>query len=482
MGHLVYPDAPTADALGEPRATPLHLKVDTAMRVFVPVKMLVANDADEMFIRIAMSGATPARHPRIELALQDPGSAGQGSNIDPNVNTSGGTRVQLSDETGLVAAAANFVPRFVQGVPVYHDNVYLLKVVLFPPIAQLRIRITNKTEADRDFVWVVADNEDESRQPWIHATPPGISFDMLTGETREQEIQISNRGTGHLVVRGLDPGFPSSGADGSQVGPLPMTLAPNTSAKLSLEFSAADEARDFETIPQQLISDDPGPFGAQAHNRDFNIGLRIRFPEPHFQPAPKQFTPKRGSPANDEIDLPGREITLFGTNFNAGNLSIRFGEVEATSIVSRSATEIHVNVPAMEGPRAVQITVETGGGITKTDEEFRVSPLPIIDELNGMQFADMVDPSETTFRILGLNFIAEVGDTVRVHCVFDGKQQPNKLFEVIELDVLSLKSTEIRVQWPVVENFHQLIGVPATMKVTRSDEGFGQLEFEIKGL
>jgi hypothetical protein len=197
---------------------------------------------------------------------------------------------------------------------------------------------------------------------------------------------------------------------------------------------------------------------------------------PAFVPPPNQFSPKRGSHANDEIDLPGREVTLFGTGFDAGDLSVKFGEVEATSIISRTSTEIRVNVPAMEGPRAVQITVRTGGGTTTSDEEFRVSPLPIVEELNGMQFADMVDPSLTTFRILGLHFIAEVGDTVDARCVFP------ELAEFIRLDVLSVNTTVIRVQWPVVPNHHRFIGVQAFMEVERSDGGFGQLEFEIKGL
>lgn len=479
MAHLIYPDNPTADALGEPRATPLHLEVDEAMQAFVPVEMLVGTDADgveAMFIRIAMSGAAPTRHPRIELIAHNPAVSADAAILDPRVNTSSGTRVNLKDDSGLVAAAAHFAPRFDQSAPVYDHNVYPLKVVVFFPEAQLQIRVTNTTDAERDFVWVVADTEEKARQPWIHATPPSVSFDLLTGQTGEQEIEIGNHGTGDLVVRGLEPGLPTDGSDGSQVGPLPLRLAPNSSATLSLEFSAADEARDLQIVRQQLISDDEGPFGDEAHNREFSISLRIRFPEPRFLPAPNQFRPKRGSQANDDIDLPGREIVLFGKNFDVGDLSVRFAEVEATSIISRSSTEIHVNVPAMEAPRAVQITVKTSGGSTTSDEEFRVSPLPIIEELDDMQFADLVDPSLTTFRILGFHFIAEVDDTIDARCVFPD------LGEFIRLDVLSFTVSTIRVQWPQVPKHHRFIGTPALMVVERSDGGLGQLEFEIKGL
>jgi probable HAF family extracellular repeat protein len=152
-------------------------------------------------------------------------------------------------------------------------------VVLFSRDAQLRIRITNKTEADRDFVWVVADNEDESRQPWIHATPPSISFDVLAGQTAQRDLKITNRGTGRLRVSDLDPGFPAGGPNELDVFPLPLRLAPNHTSTLRFEFHAQDELKDI-TIPQHLLSDDPGPFGGQGHNRDFVLGIRVRFPTP----------------------------------------------------------------------------------------------------------------------------------------------------------------------------------------------------------
>lgn len=276
MEHFfIYPDAATADALGKPRATPLHLKVDEAMRAFVPVKMLVGTDAQDVpttFIRVAMSGPVPARHPRIELIAHDPASPGAAASLDPNVNTSSATRVELKDDAGLTAAAAHFVPPF-------DGNLYLLKVAIIFCDTQLHIRITNKTETERDFVWVVADTEAGSRQPWIHAAPSGIGFDLVTGQPAQQDIRVTNRGTGDLVVSTVQPGFPAA-PHRFQVAPLPLKLSPNAApAALTLMFDAIDEPIALESI-QQLISNDPGPFGAEGHSREIAVSIRVRFPAP----------------------------------------------------------------------------------------------------------------------------------------------------------------------------------------------------------
>ena len=85
MDPVVYPDAETADALDAPRSTPLHLDVDKAMRAFVPIKRQLETDAEGelvTFIRIAISGAAPTRHPRIELIAHNPANLVGVPNLD----------------------------------------------------------------------------------------------------------------------------------------------------------------------------------------------------------------------------------------------------------------------------------------------------------------------------------------------------------------------------------------------------------------
>ena len=197
---------------------------------------------------------------------------------------------------------------------------------------------------------------------------------------------------------------------------------------------------------------------------------------PAFVPPPNQFSPKRGSHANDEIDLPGCEVTLFGTGFDAGDLSVKFGEVEATSIISRTSAEIRVNVPAMEGPRAVQITVRTGGGTTTSDEEFGVPAVANRRRVkrhavcrHGRSLADDIQNPGPPFHRRGRGHS-------RCPMRFSRVRGVHQVGRPIGEDDRN------QVQWPDVPNHHRFIGVQAFMKVERSDGGLGQLEFEIKGL
>jgi hypothetical protein len=88
-------------------------------------------------------------------------------------------------------------------------------------------------------------------------------------------------------------------------------------------------------------------------------------PAPAFNPSPNQFNPKLGAA--------GTTVTLFGTNFNIGPVSVSFGATPAT-VVGTTATQIIVTSPAVPGsPIAVPITVQTGGGSTVSSDKFAAS-------------------------------------------------------------------------------------------------------------
>jgi hypothetical protein len=200
---FIYPDTATADAPGKPRSTPVHLGINETTRTFVGLALPPALGADPFFLRIAMSGAALTLHPRFELTAYDVPHAGGVTYLDPTVHISSSTGANIKDKSGLVVAAAHFMPRFAHGALFYDNNVYLLKITIFHE-ARLRIRIANWTETARDVVWVAADTEAGSRQPWIQVTPSSMSFDLLTGQTDTRPITVFNSGTGDLVVQGPD--------------------------------------------------------------------------------------------------------------------------------------------------------------------------------------------------------------------------------------------------------------------------------------
>jgi len=89
-------------------------------------------------------------------------------------------------------------------------------------------------------------------------------------------------------------------------------------------------------------------------------------PAPAFAASPNQFNPKFGAA--------GTQVTLFGTNFNIGSVSVLFGATAATVVGTPTATQIVVNSPAVPGsPISVTITVQTGGGSTVSVDKFAAS-------------------------------------------------------------------------------------------------------------
>jgi hypothetical protein len=89
-------------------------------------------------------------------------------------------------------------------------------------------------------------------------------------------------------------------------------------------------------------------------------------PAPIFAASPNQFNPKLG-PA-------GTSVTLFGSNFNVGTVSVNFAGTPATIVGTPTASQIVVTVPTIPGtPLNVTITVQTGGGSTTSTDKFAAS-------------------------------------------------------------------------------------------------------------
>jgi hypothetical protein len=89
----------------------------------------------------------------------------------------------------------------------------------------------------------------------------------------------------------------------------------------------------------------------------------LPLPAPAFAASPNQFNPKFGAP--------GVNVTLFGTNFNIGTVTVRFGTTNATIVGTPTSTQIVAAVPSMP-PGAVTITVQTGGGSATSVDTFNV--------------------------------------------------------------------------------------------------------------
>jgi hypothetical protein len=154
---------------------------------------------------------------------------------------------------------------------------------------------------------------------------------------------------------------------------------------------------------------DPGPFGA-GHNDRLRLSARASFPEPRFAASPNQFDRKRGL-GPDPMTGSQEQVSLFGANFHHQPISVLFGEVPAIDAFPQSSSTIVATIPEME-PATVKIKVVTAGGAVRSDDDFRVSPWPVIDDFEGFSR----DPSGQEFEIFGRHFVDEADDSVAVAC------------------------------------------------------------------
>lgn len=311
MAFVIYPDVDTAALLGKTALTPLHLAVGEAMTVFAPLAPLVGPDG-AVHLRIAVSGGpVPAgTQPTIELLALEPGAfGGDPKKVDPNVATDAASAVAISGGLSPAAARAHFTPPYV-------DNVYPLTIAIEVPGTKLWIRITNSTGTPRDFVWVVADNDAETHQPWVHATlgnvvPVNIAFEAIIGEAKTAPpITIINRGTGAMTVVTVAPPL---GAPYSLTG-LPATLGPNPSApaQVRLAFQAPGQPGQLPPASFSFFTTDrtdPGPFGP-GHNNTFSLSART-IPPPGTRPVPDLFGMARAQ-AEDAIHAAGFKARILG--------------------------------------------------------------------------------------------------------------------------------------------------------------------------
>ncbi|MGW8374968.1 IPT/TIG domain-containing protein [Streptomyces sp. ODS28] len=102
---------------------------------------------------------------------------------------------------------------------------------------------------------------------------------------------------------------------------------------------------------------------------DDTFRAELATPAPTFAAPGSQFNPKNGSA--------GAAVTLSGSNFNFGPVTVKFDTVSASIVGAPSGTQINTQVPAGVTPpgvqKAVKITVTTAGGSVTSTDSFNVS-------------------------------------------------------------------------------------------------------------
>ena len=107
---------------------------------------------------------------------------------------------------------------------------------------------------------------------------------------------------------------------------------------------------------------------------------------------------------NQPSGAPGTPITLFGTNFNIGTVTVRFGSVAATVVGAPGPNQVVARVPTMPAGQ-VKVTIETSGGSDTSDDTFTVTalPAPTFAAPNN-QLNRLAGPPGITLTLFGNNF------------------------------------------------------------------------------
>ncbi|WP_119730193.1 hypothetical protein [Thermomonospora amylolytica] len=226
-----------------------------------PIDELVGTDAATglaaMFIRVVKTGTgcapTGAPDPGIRLQADtgDPVEVPRLPDSASIFNGPGGTGAEVANAT-------------LQAEP---DDIYLIRIFVFTRGSQWKIQVINHDQTSaHTFTWTVADNDPETRQPWIDA-PTDLAFDVEAGQTVTQRAQIANHGTGTLTVQdkeGTQPG------PGFTLTAIPEEIEPNACGTLEVAFTGPD-ASGVSSADHTFTCNDTTAQPTAGHNRQITL-------------------------------------------------------------------------------------------------------------------------------------------------------------------------------------------------------------------
>jgi hypothetical protein len=176
--------------------------------------------------------------------------------------------VDIPDVSGQVVANAD--RKFVDGV-----SFVRIRPSADNPgaVSTWRLRITNNHTKPIRFTFVVADNDAETRQPWIDVGEVP-KFDIVTGSSKGATFEIANRGTGQLRL--ADAGATEIGA-GFGLSPLPATVEPNSVVVVQVNLKAGAQPSE-SAAAFAFTSNDTGALLTAGHNRQLRLAATVRAP------------------------------------------------------------------------------------------------------------------------------------------------------------------------------------------------------------
>ena len=163
----------------------------------------------------------------------------------PVVLTGDFQSVTAADGTVLADAATAADP----------DGSYRIRILTQQLGTHWSLTIANNDAVAHTYLGVVADDLDETRQPWIDVAA-GLAFRTVLGRPQTLPLRVGNLGTGDLRVT------PPTGAESTfALGAVPPRIGPNDAADLTMTFTPASTgstATDYTIASNDLDAGGPG--------------------------------------------------------------------------------------------------------------------------------------------------------------------------------------------------------------------------------
>ncbi len=250
------------DVYPTPQTNPLNVAA-TSSSALVPFTELVGAGTgpggffDGMYIRLVMLG----------------GSCAPSAAPDPTVTliAGGGTPVALTSVFQGIFTPSDEVAN--ARIVAETNDVFLVELAVLIPGSSWEIEITNNDASARDFTWVVADDEPDASQPWIHVQDI-LDLDSvlagltLTGQTSDPAtVEVANLGTGDLTISDAAGVI---GATDFELTSVPGAISPNACDNLQIVFNGPAAAGQRNGTYTVGSNDTTGISGA-THNQQIAL-------------------------------------------------------------------------------------------------------------------------------------------------------------------------------------------------------------------
>jgi hypothetical protein len=248
-----------------PQTAPLSVPASGAS-LLIPISELVGLDPvtnlNTMFIRVVKIGGncapTGPPHPtfRLKANTGDAMPVPTFPTTQPLYNLPGGAGVEVADATMEIEA----------------NDIYRIRLFILQPGSSWQIQIVNTDPTSaHGFTWVVADNDADTRKPWIHL-PATQAYDVLTTQAVPLSIRVENRGTGPLTISdavGFSPG------GNFVLTTVPPAISPNACDNLRMTFTGPAVPGTSSAV-YLATSDDPTAQLGSEHNRRVSLSATTR--------------------------------------------------------------------------------------------------------------------------------------------------------------------------------------------------------------